>query len=101
MLSAVAVCLLAVPGRAAADDCALLGGALVGGECVVSTSVSAAGSYAIATPLRITGAGRIVVPPTSAPSQPNSLTLNVVLTTVNTASDTVRLYFGEIRAPRK
>ncbi len=70
--------MLATAASAQADDCASLGGVVVGSgesvECQVAAPVSASGAYNVATALRITATGRIVVPPLPAG---NSLTLNV------------------------
>src|SRR5262245_47967627 len=64
---------------AAADDCVALGGALVGGECRISTPVTASdsahgGPFTISETLHITGGGSITIP--KAPGGA-SLTLSV------------------------
>src|SRR5262245_10586543 len=75
-IAAISALLLSVfsPGRASADDCAALGGSIVGSECQVSTTVSRSGTYSITGTLRITGSGEIDVPVLNTG---NVLTLNV------------------------
>src|SRR5687767_7752251 len=61
---------------AQADDCVALGGTVVAGECRISGPVTKSGAYSIATPLRITSTGNVVVP-ALGPGLGNALTLNV------------------------
>ena len=58
----------------AVDQCAALGGALVGGECRINSLVSKAGSFTLDETLRITSTGNITVP---AAGGGNALTLNI------------------------
>jgi hypothetical protein len=46
----------------AADQCAALGGALVAGECRITSAVIGSGSFTLDETLRITDTGSITVP---------------------------------------
>jgi uncharacterized repeat protein (TIGR01451 family) len=66
-------------GHAGGDECAALGGAIVGSECRITTPVTASsaahgGAFSIAETLRITGTGSITVP---AAAGGNTLTLDI------------------------
>jgi hypothetical protein len=61
-VAAVAAALLLLagtPGSAVASPCTDLGGAEVGGECQVSSAVSASGTFTIGIPLHILAGGKI------------------------------------------
>jgi len=67
---------LSSPGRAAADDCGLLGGISNPGECTISTAVSGkSGTFFITGNLHITGTGSISV--ALPPPFPRTITINI------------------------
>lgn len=79
LLIALALTLAAPNLARAADQCAALGGAIVGNECRITTPVTASnaahgGPFTIAETLHITGTGSIAVP---AMAGGNALTLDV------------------------
>ena len=89
LLVLIAVCLLgvtaALPEHARADDCAALGGAIVGPECQVDGDVgSKSGTFNLDEPLHILSSGRIAVP---AAAGGNALTISIC--TVPAACDLV------------
>lgn len=61
MLLGIALIAFFCAGVAKADDCVSLGGSLVGGECVLSSAVTASGSLSFDETLHITGTGKITV----------------------------------------
>jgi opacity protein-like surface antigen len=65
---------LSAASPASADDCAALGGALVGTECQLSAAVTRSGTFTLDHTLHILGTGKITVPP--APGG-NDLTLDI------------------------
>ena len=65
---------LAGARAAMADDCMALSGNPPGAECVVSTAVTASGTYNLLETLHVTATGKITVPPLAGG---NTLTLNI------------------------
>jgi hypothetical protein len=76
LVALVAVWFIGAPtGHASADPCTDLGGAVVSGECRISTNVgNKSGEFNLTQPLHILSGGRITVPPLAGG---NSLTINV------------------------
>lgn len=63
-----------LPQATAIDDCALLGGAIVGSECQINSVVSASSTYNLVETLHLLSGGQIIVPPIGGG---NTLTLNI------------------------